>query len=130
MWILNTHFDHRGRIARENSARLILKRIQQLNKENLPLVLMGDLNLTPAEEPIQILKTELTDALEISEKPLYGPAGTFNGFRDGIILRRIDYFFTQNLNVLSYTHIDDRLDDNKHISDHLPVMIKINSSTR
>lgn len=126
IWIFNTHFDHLGKTARENSASLILETIKQINTENLPVVLMGDFNATPEEKPIQILKAGLTDALDISGKPLYGPAGTFNGFTEEVMVKRIDYFFTGNLDVLSYTHIDDRLDNNNHISDHLPVMITIN----
>jgi len=57
---------------------------------------------------------------------LHGPRGTFNGFNEDLpIEKRIDYIFTKNLKVLSYTHVNDRLDNNRHISDHLPVMIKI-----
>ncbi len=128
IWIFNTHFDHRGPSARANSASLILEKIKKINIENLPVVFMGDFNSTPDEEPIQILKTGLSDALDISEKPLYGPAGTFNGFADEIILNRIDYFFTLDMDILSYTHIDDRRNNNKYISDHLPVMITIKPS--
>lgn len=125
IWVFNTHFDHRGTLAREKSAELILGHIQRVNKENLPVILMGDLNTEPGEKPIEILKSGLTDALEISGKPLYGPVGTFNGFTERVMERRIDYIFTQQLDVLSYVHIDDRLDDNRQISDHLPVMITI-----
>ena len=31
----NTHFDHKGREARENSARLILDKIKEINPQNL-----------------------------------------------------------------------------------------------
>jgi len=127
IWVLNTHFDHRGKMARENSASLISKRVVQLNKDNLPLVLMGDFNATVDQKPIQILKTKLSDGLEISEKPFYGPPGTSNGFRQDEIVRRIDYLFTRNVKVLSYSHIDDRRDNNLHISDHLPVLMVIES---
>lgn len=125
IWVMNTHFDHRGKLARENSARLILKRIEQINKDNLPLVLMGDFNATPEDQPIKILKAGLSDAAEISEKPLYGPPGTSNGFRQEEIVRRIDYLFTINVKVLSYSHIDDRRDNNLHVSDHLPVFMVV-----
>ncbi|HLT51108.1 MAG TPA: hypothetical protein VKZ93_04085, partial [Arenibacter sp.] len=64
--------------------------------------------------------------MDISKKPFYGPVGTFNGFKqDRIMKNRIDYFFVKDVNVLSYTHIDDRMANNKHISDHLPVLITI-----
>jgi len=125
IWVMNTHFDHRGVMARENSAILISKRVVQLNKDNLPLVLMGDFNATVEQKPIQILKTNLSDAREISEKPFYGPPGTSNGFRQDEIVRRIDYLFTKNVRVLSYSHIDDRRDNNLHVSDHLPVLMII-----
>ena len=125
IWVMNTHFDNRGKLARENSAKLISKRVEQINKDNLPLVLMGDFNATLEQKPIQILKAHFSDAAEISEKPLYGPPGTSNGFRQDEIVRRIDYLFTKNVKVLSYSHIDDRRDNNYHVSDHLPVLMTI-----
>tara|TARA_R110002049_G_scaffold10728_3_gene52184 strand:+ start:11864 stop:12706 length:843 start_codon:yes stop_codon:yes gene_type:complete len=125
-WVFNTHFDHRGMQARINSAQLIYKKINEINTSKLPVILMGDLNLTPDTEPIQYLKKNLTDAMEISKKPFYGPTGTFNGFdQDRIMENRIDYFFVKNVDVLSYTHIDDRMANNKHISDHLPILMTI-----
>ena len=128
IWVMNTHFDHRGRKARENSAKLITKRSGQINTEKLPLVLMGDFNATPDDSPIQILTSKLSDGAAISKKPLYGPPGTSNGFRDGEIVRRIDYLFTSNVKVLSYAHIDDRRDNNLHVSDHQPVLMEIDMS--
>jgi len=87
---------------------------------------MGDFNSTPNSPPVKELKTELSDALKISLEKLQGPRGTFNGFNEDLpIEKRIDYIFTNDLKVISYTHINDRLNNNRHISDHLPVMIKI-----
>lgn len=126
IWVFNTHFDHRGMQARVNSAQLIYKKIREINTSNLPVILMGDLNLTPETEPIQYLKKNLTDAKEVTRKPFYGPVGTFNGFDQGRIMKnRIDYFFVKDVEVLSYSHIDDRMPNNKHISDHLPVLMTI-----
>lgn len=125
IWIFNTHFDHKGVKARENSAQLILTKISEINARNYPVILMGDINVTPKEKPIHILKTLLEDTLEISKNPLVGPTGTFNGFKNNLVIKKIDYFFTKGLSILSYTHIDDLLNNNKHISDHLPIMIEI-----
>ena len=130
IWIFNTHFDHRGKKARVFSAKLVLERIKEINTANYPLVFMGDLNVMPHEHAIQLLKEDLDEGLEISKKPLYGPPGTLNGFRDGPILRKIDYIFTKHMDVLSYRHIDERLDSNKHISDHLPVMVELKPKNR
>ena len=125
-WVFNTHFDHMGVVAREKSSELIVNRINKINRQSLPVILMGDFNSTPNSPPIKEIKTELSDALQISLEKLHGPRGTFNGFNEDLpIEKRIDYIFTNDLKVLSYTHINDRLNNNRHISDHLPVMIKI-----
>ncbi len=125
-WVFNTHFDHIGILAREKSAVLIVSKIKEYNTENLPVVLMGDLNLIPEETPIQFLKQELNDGQLITRKPFYGPTGTFNGFdQDRILTNRIDYIFVENFKVLEYIHIDDKMENNKHISDHLPVLATI-----
>ena len=124
--VFNTHFDHIGVVAREKSSELILKRINKINRQSLPVILMGDFNSIPNSSPVKEIKTELSDALQISVEKLQGPRGTFNGFNEDLpIEKRIDYIFTNDLKVLSYTHINDRLNNNRHISDHLPVMIKI-----
>ncbi|SVC66375.1 uncharacterized protein METZ01_LOCUS319229 [marine metagenome] len=125
-WVFNTHFDHVGVVARKKSSELILRRINKINRQSLPVILMGDFNSIPNSSPVKEIKTELSDALQISLEKLQGPRGTFNGFNEDLpIEKRIDYIFTNDLKVLSYTHINDRLNNNRHISDHLPVMIKI-----
>ena len=125
-WVFNTHFDHLGVIARKKSSALILKKIKEINTQSLPVILMGDFNSISDSEPIKILKKDLIDALQISLDNLKGPQGTFNDFNEKLpIDNRIDYIFTKNVKVLSYRHIDDRLNNNRHISDHLPVMIEM-----
>jgi len=130
IWVFNTHFDHIGKIAQEHSAKLLSDTIQKINKNNWPVVLMGDFNVTPEQKPIALLKSNLAYALEISEKPLYGPNGTYNGFKNQTIDERLDYFFVKGLKVLSYVHIDDRLNNNRPISDHLPVLINIHDTSK
>lgn len=124
IWVFNTHFDHRGIKARKKSAKLILKKIKQLNSENLPVVLMGDFNLMPEERPIRSIQKKMDDGQHISTTTMEGPKGTFNGFDvNDPQERRIDYIFTTSLIVNSYLHIDERLKTGKHISDHLPVLV-------
>ena len=125
-YVFNTHFDHMGEKAREKSAKLILKKIKEINDENLPIVLMGDFNLRPKEKPIQQIKSKMQDGKEVTEHPFYGPEGTFNGFDWNMELdHRIDYIFVKKFKVKSYMHIDDRMQNNKHISDHLPALITL-----
>tara|TARA_B100002049_G_scaffold236339_1_gene222784 strand:+ start:133 stop:969 length:837 start_codon:yes stop_codon:yes gene_type:complete len=124
-WVFNTHFDHVGEKARENSAELIWEKISALNKENLPVILMGDLNLEPQTSAIQFLSKKMNDSKTRAELD-FGPEGTFNGynFKEGVN-RRIDYIFvSDNIKVKKYAVLSDSK-DLKYPSDHLPVMVEI-----
>lgn len=125
-WVFNTHFDHRGVEARKRSTELIIKKIEAINKDKLPVFLMGDFNLQPEEEPIQFLAKQLNDSKAISQLPPYGPVGTYNGF-DACknVNKRIDYVFTSkdNIAVIKYAVIAD-VDDVRYPSDHFPVFIE------
>ncbi|MRI00047.1 endonuclease/exonuclease/phosphatase [Kriegella sp. EG-1] len=123
LYVFNTHFDHRGKEARVKSAELIYQKITEANKEELPVILMGDLNLPPESNPIQFLQSKLVDGKNHTIKAFYGPSGTFSGFNhDRKLDHRIDYIFGKNLEFYTYIHIDDRMENNKHISDHLPIL--------
>lgn len=122
IFVFNTHFDHIGLLAQQNSAQLIINKIKELNKKKFPVILMGDFNLTPETKGISTITSTLKDVYHISKKPVYGPKGTFNGFTNKVMKDRIDYIFVHGLDVKSVIQIDDKMDNNKHISDHLPVM--------
>jgi endonuclease/exonuclease/phosphatase family metal-dependent hydrolase len=49
-YVFNVHFDHLGQISRVNSSQLVLKKIFALNTNSLPVVLMGDFNVTDENE--------------------------------------------------------------------------------
>lgn len=124
--VFNTHFDHMGERARLESALLINKKITALNSENLPVILMGDLNCVPDSNPILALNEVVNDALTLSESELKGPIGTFSGFdKNAPLDKRIDYIFTTNFKVKSYSHIDSKIKNGNWPSDHLPVVVKL-----
>ena len=125
--VLNTHFDHIGVEARKNSARLIQKKIEEMTEgKNLPVILTGDFNLTPDQEPIIILKKYLSDSREVTEEKPYGPVGTFNSFDwNAPMENRIDYIFVHGeIKVLKYAVLTDSKDQ-RFPSDHLPVFAKV-----
>lgn len=123
---LNTHLDHQGDIARAESAKLILKKINELNNKHFPVILSGDFNLTPETAPIKYIKQYLRDSKEISQEPPYGPDGTFNNFEyTSKLPDRIDYVFVnEKVTVLKYGVLTDSK-DNRFPSDHLPVFVKL-----
>lgn len=126
-WVFNTHFDHIGELARQESAKLIYAKIEELNPENLPLILMGDLNLEPEAESIRFLSEKLNDTKTVCKIVQEGPEGTFNGYKfDEPATRRIDYIFTSkhNVEVQSYAVLKDPI-DGKYPSDHFPVLVEV-----
>jgi endonuclease/exonuclease/phosphatase family metal-dependent hydrolase len=127
-WVFNTHLDHIGETARQNSIDLILRKIRDFNPQHLPVIFMGDLNSTPDMPVIAKVKKELTDSREISEATPFGPSGTFNGFKfNESVTKLIDYVFvskTPGLRVLKYAVLSDS--KNLHYpSDHLPVLVEM-----
>lgn len=126
MYVFNCHFDHIGKTARIKSAELILKIIELKGIQQNKIIVLGDLNCEPDDKPMSILKKELNDSYDISQNPPYGPTGTFNNFDLGILIeKRIDYILTKNIKTYRYSNIDDRRKNNLFLSDHLPIIVKI-----
>ncbi len=126
IWVFNTHFDHIGNIAREKSARLLLEKIQMLNINKEPVLVMGDFNVEDNSKVIDILKQKLIDTMRDYEIEHKGPVGTFNNFLNNQeIIKRIDYVFSNGFQTISHQHIDKKLESGDHISDHLPVFVEV-----
>ncbi len=123
-WVFNTHFDHRGDEARLQSVDVILNKAKSLNKEGYPIILMGDLNLTPDTPPIQKLFGALNDTRAVSEL-VFGPVGTWSTFDVQKELdRRIDYIVvSESVKVSKYAVLTDNR-DLRNYSDHLPVFVE------
>lgn len=123
--VFNTHYDHIGVQARIESAKLIKQKIQEIAPK-LPVVLTGDLNVTPETEAITTIKSFLSDAKEISKEPPYGPEGTFNNFKfDSPLKDRIDYVFVnKGFKVGKFAVLPDSKNQ-RYFSDHLPVFVQL-----
>jgi len=124
-FVFDTHFDHRGKIAREESAKLILSSIKKINNENLPVILTGDFNLTKKSLPIQLIMKELNDAIDKSLCLPYGPDGTSGGFDVKIMPNKIDFVFVnEKVVILKHGVLSDSF-GLFYPSDHLPVMVEV-----
>ncbi len=124
-YVFDTHFDHRGNKARDESAKLILKSIKEINKENLPLILTGDFNLVKNTLPIQLILKELTDAQDKSVTLPYGPDGTCGGFDVKVIPNKIDFVFVnEKIEVIRHGVLSDSF-GLFYPSDHLPVLVEV-----
>lgn len=125
-YVFNTHFDHIGQIAREQSADLILQIIDRMGIWEKRIVVMGDLNAVPAEASIRRLSSRLEDPWAKNDILRSGPEGTFNAFdTEAPVDRRIDYIFVKNVDAKACRHIADRRANGLWPSDHLPVMVQL-----
>ena len=127
-YVFNVHYDHIGQQTREESSKLVASKIQEINREKLPVIWMGDFNVTPDNPAYQTIMSnpDWKDARLASKLPSYGPAGTFTGFDwermpDGII----DHIFVQGkINVVRHGILTDNY-GKKYPSDHFPVMAEL-----
>jgi endonuclease/exonuclease/phosphatase family metal-dependent hydrolase len=124
-YFFSVHFDHEGVEARRQSGQLMVKKIKEI-AQGAPVVCVGDLNSTPDTEQVQTLQRVLGDAYQLTQRPAYGPVGTFNGFELTAPLRdRIDYIFvSRGSTVLDYAVLTDSMRGH-YPSDHFPVVAEV-----
>ncbi|MFI3288334.1 MAG: endonuclease/exonuclease/phosphatase family protein [Rikenellaceae bacterium] len=119
----NTHLDHVGTVARQNSSTLICEKINEIAGE-LPAIVSGDFNALEDEDPVvYILKSGKLQDSRKAALEVIGEENTFNAFEDkagGVI----DYIFmTKDIKVtsseiISYKH------NGIFLSDHNPIIVK------
>jgi len=127
---MNTHFDHIGKQARIESAKLLKQKSIELAGD-LPLVLTGDFNLVPESEGIKTLiepdgKNTLVNSSSVADIT-YGPDWTNCGFDNRPFHERkvIDYIFVKGIKkVNKYAVFSEMLND-IFLSDHCPVFAQI-----
>jgi endonuclease/exonuclease/phosphatase family metal-dependent hydrolase len=129
-FVFNTHFDHIGKEARKESARLIKQSVKEIAGSN-PVIIMGDFNSKPSDDPIKLLtdpadKDRLIDTKSISVTPHYGPQGTFNAFTSKETDNEpIDFIFIKGKwKVLQHATISQTW-GGRFSSDHFPVFAKL-----
>ena len=127
---VNTHFDHVGVVARRESAKLIMKMIQEIIGDR-PAVVTGDFNVTEDDEAYSTMlggqmvngklsNCKLTDAYHETTNRT-GPEYTWHQFCQLPMQKRekIDFIFiTPNIRV-KHTHIEEP-NPEALLSDHNP----------
>ena len=126
VYVYNTHFDHRSKLAREKSAEMIARRIAERRHKD-PVVLMGDLNAGESSRPIEYLTGrvagspfKLVDTFRVLH-PEAENTGTFCAFKGRTSGAKIDYIFVlPGTKVLAARIVHDNR-DGRYPSDHFPV---------
>ena len=128
VFFFNTHFDHRGQQAREESARLLLQTVAE-QASGYPVFVTGDFNSDPQSVPYRLLTKNqmLRDAKNISAIPHVGPERSYSGFEvtDSLPGERIDYVFVGPDVRVARHAIVTSFGLGYYPSDHLPVVADV-----
>lgn len=116
--VANAHFDHRGKEARRESARLIA---QKSAEHDLPSVLLGDFNAAEQSAPIQVLRDAGFVDTWRAQHPDAAEPGTFTGFKQRG-RHKIDYVFASTQLEVTAAQIDTTQVEGRYPSDHFPVL--------
>jgi endonuclease/exonuclease/phosphatase family metal-dependent hydrolase len=122
LWVVSTHWDHEGRVARVESARLIHAHMAPIMQRGRRVIFMGDMNAKPHAKPVRYLRKYFTDANQGTPK-----RGTFNHFKlRKHCFKRIDYVWLSpgTFNVTSFDVPHPRV-NGRQMSDHFPVVVTL-----
>ncbi|MBR4584600.1 MAG: endonuclease/exonuclease/phosphatase family protein [Bacteroidales bacterium] len=121
-YAFNTHLDHVGEVAREQSILLIVKKIDEIvKKDKAPVFLSGDFNSNVSSPIFDPLKNIMKDSRAILPESEWIP--TYNNYGNGGDAM-IDYIFYKNAEVLDFKTLNGDY-GKPYISDHYPVMAKM-----
>ena len=130
IFVINTHLDHVGKVARINGVKLMLEKAKRV-AEDYPVILTGDFNSNPYSDVVQFVLDEansfnLVDTRLVSNV-VKGKNTTFHDYGRIPLEKQecIDYIFVdKNFRTDSYEVIEDKL-DGVYLSDHNPVVTRI-----
>lgn len=130
IFVLNTHLDHVGKIARQEGVTLLLNKVAELSN-GLPVVVTGDFNSDPESDVIKHVTNEGDTKHLINAKSIaiatQGEQWTFHDFDRLPIENRefIDYIFVnKGVEVTTFEVIPAKLNDG-FLSDHCPIFAQI-----
>lgn len=137
LWVFNLHMDHVGVVARAESAKLIVRQIEQRCKPSEAVFVMGDFNVDQTDGIFATFTQSevLTDTYERALHR-FTPTGTFNSFRpDSFTTARIDHIFVSPIVTVEEYAIrtdtyrtalpEDAGYEARVLSDHFPVFVKV-----
>jgi len=122
-YFCNTHFDHIGKVAREESGKLIVERMRSLIPDDAAVVLTGDFNAGHNDPILDPIEEYMTSARRAA--PITDTLNTFNSW--GKITpeeggRIIDHIYFRNLTPSLFKTLTGAYAGVEYISDHYPII--------
>ena len=123
----NTHFDHKGVIARQEASKVLSKQLSEIAK-GVPAILTGDFNIDEDNPAYAVLVRPDTagairwiDAYRTVHPQRKPDEASFNGFKGVTAGSRIDFVFHTAHFVATASEIDRTSRNGRFPSDHYPV---------
>ena len=118
---MNTHLDHKGKVAREESIKLIVARAEQITGGKLPVFITADFNSPTSNAIFKPMQEAMLDARV--EAPVTDDRGTLNCWGTtppGVV---IDHVFYRGAEAQKFEVLRDKDYGAPYVSDHYPVML-------
>jgi endonuclease/exonuclease/phosphatase family metal-dependent hydrolase len=129
-YVFNTHYSHVSDLARKMSMEFMSEKIQEIAGDE-PVIVTGDFNITKGSELYNHMVNHLKKQNNLNNTELIAlnivpPVdNTFNGYRDDVNPRVIDYIFVNHhFDVKKYA-VDTYKQDSLFVSDHWPVRVSL-----
>ena len=130
LFVLNTHLDHVGQVARREGINLIFDKVNELS-QGAPVIVTGDFNSTPDSDVVKHItnpadKNHLNDSKNLANI-VYGPSWSWHDFGELPYDRRplIDYVFVRgDMDVLRYGVLAET-ENEEFLSDHAPLLVTL-----
>lgn len=122
VWFFNTHFDHKGEVARREAGKLIMERMNALVPEGDPIFLTGDFNANWDDPILDPIRERLAECRETA--PVTDCGNTYNGWGGKHVPAGediIDHIFYRGAKATKYELLTGDYGV-PFISDHWPVM--------
>lgn len=123
----NTHFDHKGVIARQEASRVLSKKLSEI-AQGVPAILVGDFNITEDNPAYAVLVRPDTagaiawiDAFRTVHPTRLPDEASFHGFKGGVAGSRIDFIFHTAHFAAVASEIDRTSREGRFPSDHYAV---------
>lgn len=113
--VVNTHFDHEGSEARQNSSALVADFVSDRGEQ--PTFVVGDLNFPIEAGQFEALTMLMSDARQVADPD---DGLSFNSFGTGLTLN-IDFILHRNSEAFTFETLDDDYGV-EYISDHYPIV--------
>lgn len=120
-YMVNTHLDHKGKVARKEGIAMVFRRIKEMNVEDYPMILTGDFNVLPDNPCLSEINTIMHNTRFHADYA--DTKGSFNGFgKREKNLRPIDYIYYRGMSeCLTFRVLSEPYAGKAYISDHYPI---------